>query len=214
MGSLPAVAIERSTRPNLESTELIQIAQAVDTNCRQTNNTTGVYQQPDLTRGAVNILPAGQTVRLGVVGAGTGWSNIVEPIVGWVESQYLTPPTPCTSDVVTELSRPPFLRPDPSNASPTGPIVATPLPGSSQSSGSLVCVVQNVGRLTVLSPTPSEPPLPNVFFSPGESVAFQFTGATRTISNNVFAYIVAPYEGWIRVRDNSGTPSLSGNGCP
>lgn len=90
--SLPGAAIDLTKRPN---PEFIEIAQVSDVDCRQTNAVTGVYQQPDPVSVSQGVLAAGQNVRLEVVGTGTGWSRIREPIVGWVEARYLTPPTPC-----------------------------------------------------------------------------------------------------------------------
>ncbi len=102
LSSLPGAAIDLNERSNLKP---FQIAQAGETNCRQTNTVAGVYQQPDPISVSQGVLPAGQTVRLEVIGTGTGWSRIREPIVGWVEARYLTPPTPCAYPVSAQPER-------------------------------------------------------------------------------------------------------------
>jgi hypothetical protein len=72
-----------------------QVAQTSDSSCRQTNVTTGVYEQPNLDSASRGILPIAQTVRLELLGTGTGWARINEPLVGWIEARYLTPNAPC-----------------------------------------------------------------------------------------------------------------------
>ncbi|MBD3882774.1 hypothetical protein IFO70_13460 [Phormidium tenue FACHB-886] len=80
----------------------LQVAQAVETNCRQTNSATGVYEQPNVNSPSRGILPIAQTVQLEVLGTGTGWARISQPTVGWVEAQYLTPAVPCEGDAAAQ----------------------------------------------------------------------------------------------------------------
>jgi len=72
-----------------------QVAQSLGSSCRQTNATTGVYEQPNLDSASRGILTTAQTVRLELLGTGTGWARINQPLVGWIEARYLTPDVPC-----------------------------------------------------------------------------------------------------------------------
>lgn len=207
IGKLPAGAIDPNARSNPEP---VQIAQAGDTNCRQTNATTGVYQQPDPASFSPGSLPAEQTVRLEVLGTGTGWSRIREPIVGWVESQYLTPPTPCSLDSDNEPSATLFVQPESTATDPTGAGLSTLQPGSPESSLP-VCEVQLPRGLAVLRPNPTSPPVTAI--PPGVPYPFQLTGVTQTVGNQIFAYILAPVEGWIQIGTVGGAATLGGSDC-
>lgn len=99
----------------------LQVAQAEETNCRQTNSATGVYEQPNVNSPSRGILPIAQTVQLEVLGTGTGWARISQPTVGWIEAQYLTPAVPCQSDTTTppaETTSSDTASDDVSNAAP------------------------------------------------------------------------------------------------
>ncbi|HEY9642377.1 MAG TPA: hypothetical protein V6C57_17960 [Coleofasciculaceae cyanobacterium] len=91
-GSQRAIA---SPPPTPAPHAAMQVAQGADSGCRQTNAVTGVYEQPSLDSASRGILSMSQTVRLELVGTGTGWARISQPIVGWVEARYLTPMAAC-----------------------------------------------------------------------------------------------------------------------
>jgi hypothetical protein len=94
----PAIAstIPQIDRPAVsQPASSVQLAQTADTGCRQTNSTTGVYEQPNLDSTSRGVLAAAQTVKLEVLGTGTGWARISQPVTGWIEARYLTPTVAC-----------------------------------------------------------------------------------------------------------------------
>jgi hypothetical protein len=175
MGSLPGAAADLSGRFSDEaakrSGELFDlVAQIGDTNCRQTNTVAGVYQQPDPVSVSQGVLLAGQTVRLEVVGTGTGWSRIREPIVGWVEARYLTPPTPCAYPASTAGVNPtqipqgnsvqPVIARSPIN-NPINPAAPSTFPQPNLPSGQQVTVPPLQTAVTQPYPQPQVYPQPN-----------------------------------------------------
>ncbi|MBI4782602.1 MAG: hypothetical protein HY785_14980 [Oscillatoriophycideae cyanobacterium NC_groundwater_1537_Pr4_S-0.65um_50_18] len=92
-----AIASAPAKYPLSPSVYLAQnhLAQNFDSGCRQTNAITGIYEQPNLDSASRGILPMAQTVRLEVLGTGTGWARINQPVVGWIEARYLMPNVPC-----------------------------------------------------------------------------------------------------------------------
>lgn len=130
--SLPAGAIGLQQRPLSgdalgDTLKVPQPTQTGETLCRQTNAVTAIYQQPDPVSVSQGVLPAGQTVRLEVVGTGTGWSRIRDPIAGWVEARYLTPPTPCTVAFSSPSSQTSATVPPSANPASVAPINSAPI---------------------------------------------------------------------------------------
>ncbi|WP_088890269.1 hypothetical protein [Leptolyngbya ohadii] len=166
LSSFPGLATDRSTlEQNGQFRESVgQMAQSGDTTCRQTNAVTAIYQQPDTLSVSQGVLPPGRTVRLEVVGTGTGWSRIREPIVGWVEARYLTPPTPCPYSTLPQSNRP--LRAAAADRSSQGsnPAPAIPVAQSSPALPSLPLAPSQpiASRAPIMTAAPSSFPSPNL----------------------------------------------------
>jgi hypothetical protein len=79
--------------PPSQSSAQATLAQNIELGCRQTNISTGVYVQPNLNSAAQGVLNSAQTVRL--ESKGEGWARINQPLIGWVQSRYLTPAVSC-----------------------------------------------------------------------------------------------------------------------
>ncbi len=182
-------------------------ASSAETGCRQTNATTGLYTQPSLDSSSRAILSSGQTVRLELLGTGTGWARITAPATGWVESRYLTPPTACTglgtalpaAQVVAPVSSPQAAQPQ------AGPTVTA------------VCEVLPTEGLVVRS-EPAINPGTALYTIPKGVHQFQFTSdhITSHSTNGVerhWTYITAPYPGWISLGAVGGSFNLSGKEC-
>ncbi|NJO39633.1 MAG: cadherin repeat domain-containing protein [Cyanobacteria bacterium CRU_2_1] len=96
--TLPSFACANETISTpITPVEMAQSSQA-DPGCRQTYETIGIYEEPNLMSPSIDVLQVAQTIRLQLIGDRTsvdGWARISQPIVGWVQAQYLTPPTPC-----------------------------------------------------------------------------------------------------------------------
>lgn len=269
---LPARAFDRSDLEK-QAGRSIQLAQVTDTGCRQTNAVTGIYLQPDLTSTSAGILPAGETIRLQVLGTGTGWARISEPAVGWVEAKYLTPTAPCAAPTAyrqinpSPVVNPPVITAPQAASTPTPtqrsfPQPATPpviparsavtvpdLPSPQQpiaqsqfpqpqspvavrSAAPAVPLTNNPAATpTIISVTcdvlPTEglvvrnqPDLATgtgLYTIPQGTHNFQFTGTTRTVASpegqRRWAYILAPYQGWISVGMLNGGTNLGGRTC-
>ena len=268
---LPASAFDRSA-VDKQSVRSMQLAQATDAGCRQTNAVTGVYLQPDLTGASAGVLPAGETIRLQVLGTGTGWARISEPVVGWVEAKYLTPATPCAAPTAyRQINQAPAANPPitttPQAAStsaptqrtfpqPANPPVTTArssvtvpdLPSSQQpvpqsqfpqpqapvaarSTAPAIPSTNSATAPTVVTVTCDVLPVEGLvvrnqpdlatgtglYTIPQGTHNFQFTGATRTIPSpegqRRWAYILAPYQGWISVGMLNGGTNLGGRTC-
>ncbi|HEY9700002.1 MAG TPA: hypothetical protein V6D10_22275 [Trichocoleus sp.] len=126
VSSFSAKAVERSTQVGQIGQLGEQLAQATDTGCRQTNAVTGIYLQPDLNSTSAGVLSAGQTIRLQVLGTGTGWVRISEPAVGWVEAKYLTPVTPCATPTAYQQINPSIAANPPGTTPPQPAAPAQP----------------------------------------------------------------------------------------
>lgn len=217
-------------------------AQTYDTGCRQTNSATGVYVQPNLDSASTGILSQNQTVRLEVAGTGTGWARITEPLLGWLEARYLTPPTSCnglsypgsTGSQVNGsnssiINTPPQSTPsqygygqqgtgrfygDPNSLNNNSTPVETSNTGSSPVS--VVCeVLPSEGLVVRSAPTSSGGTA--LYTIPKGVHTFQFTGTVQTSQTNDgirrWAYILAPYEGWISLGYLGGGFNLGGREC-
>ncbi len=194
----------------------VQIAQSSELGCRQTNSTTGVYEEPNLDSKALGILPVAQTVRLEILGTGTGWTRISQPLVGWIKAMYLTPDAPCDSLAVSPTD--PF--PSPSNPSPNLPATGSQLPmiqppRSQVPPTSARCSVLTASGLDVRSAPTVADDTYLATLRPG-TYLFKFTGDTKTEATPQgtlrWVYITAPLEGWISLglgRDSN----LGGQEC-
>ncbi|MBW4657931.1 MAG: hypothetical protein KME15_04600 [Drouetiella hepatica Uher 2000/2452] len=107
-----------------------QVAQNSDIGCRQTNAITGVYEQPNLDSASRGILPLAQTVRIEVLGTGTGWARINQPVVGWIQARYLTPDASC-GDLGVATPQNPVLSNTATSGSAQAPNRSFGQPGSS-----------------------------------------------------------------------------------
>ncbi|NJR66071.1 MAG: hypothetical protein HC772_13310 [Leptolyngbyaceae cyanobacterium CRU_2_3] len=217
----------------------IQVAQTSDSGCRQTNTTTGVYEQPNLDSTSRGILTSAQTVRLEVMGTGTGWARISQPIVGWIEARYLTPIVPCEGLSATV---PPAMTPEPTtrpNAMPVANRSSNPQstsqqparesfpepdlrqlrpnrPGDIAQITAVTCEVLPAYGLIVRS----EPVMVDATYLatilPG-TYRFQFTRNTKTnpTSEGIqrWVYITAPLEGWISLGYVGKEFNLGGREC-
>lgn len=192
----------------------MQLAQVVETGCRQTNAVTGVYTQPSLDSSSRGILTGGQTVRLELIGTGTGWARITEPVIGWVEAKYLTPSASCTglgnaSSSTTQI---------PGVFTPAQP--STQVAPSTQATPTrtvtVVCEVLPTEGLVVRS-EPSIASNTALYTIPKGAHQFQFTNNHLTTrSGNLerqWAYITAPYQGWISLGGAGLGFNLGGREC-
>jgi hypothetical protein len=179
-----------------------------ETGCRQTNATTGLYAQPSLDSSSRAILSSGQTVRLELLGTGTGWARVTAPATGWVESRYLSPPTACTglgAALPAQIGAP---------VAPGQLAPATPQPVPTVT---VVCEVLPTEGLVVRS-EPTINPSTALYTIPKGVHQFQFTNDHLTSHSNNglerhWAYITAPYPGWISLGAVGGSFNLGGKEC-
>jgi hypothetical protein len=186
-----------------------QLAQPVES-CRRSNSTTGVYTQPSLDSASRGILTSGETVHLEVIGTGTGWARINQPLIGWVEAKYLTP-SACTG-LAASL--------------PAGQYAGQSASSTPQSSTSLppiqitktvkvTCdVLPSEGLVVRKQPATTGDVL---YVIPTGSHSFEFTNnrLATPIGNQErqWAYITAPYQGWISLGITGGSSNLGGREC-
>lgn len=195
---------------------LAQAVPTTETGCRQANTTTGVYVQPSFDSESRGILNRGQTVRLELVGTGTGWARITAPVMGWVEAKYLSPASACTGLPPSQA-----VQSTPAGTGVTAAgSVSSASPGTPMISGSTivtaVCEVLPTEGLVVRS----EPTIAanNALHTIPKGVhQFQFTNDyVRSHSGNVeryWTYITAPYPGWISLGVVGGRFNLGGHAC-
>ena len=191
-----------------------QIAQSSELGCRQTNATTGVYEEPNPDSTALGILPVAQTVRLEVLGTGTGWTRISQPLVGWIKARYLTPNAPCGSLGAGLAGSPTVPVPSPSHSS-SNPSTDSQPPGMQPPLTSARCNVLPPSGLAVRSaPTVADDTYLTTLL-PG-TYLFKFTGATKTDETpegtRRWVYITAPEMGWISL-GLGGESNLGGQEC-
>ncbi|MFM7427560.1 MAG: hypothetical protein ACKO7W_21610 [Elainella sp.] len=204
---LPAGLIAQAAQPNP--------VPAAETGCRQTNATTGLYAQPSLDSSSRAILSSGQTVRLELLGTGTGWARVIAPATGWVESRYLSPPTVCTG-LGTALPAAQIIAP----GMPLASGASTPLPAAAPQTVPTVlavCEVLPTEGLVVRS-EPTISPGTALYTIPKGVHQFQFTNDHLTSHSNNgtarhWAYITAPYPGWISLGAVGGSFNLGGKEC-
>jgi hypothetical protein len=190
-----------------------------ETGCRQTNSVTGVYAQPSLDSNSRGILNTGQTLRLEQVGTGTGWARVAAPLIGWVEAKYLTPASACTGlgATATAPSGAPSIRM--STLPQSAPQAALPqvtVP-SATPTATAVCEVLPTEGLVVRS-EPAITASTALYTIPKGIHQFQFTSdhITGHSGNNIerhWAYITAPYPGWISIGVVGGRSNLGGKEC-
>lgn len=214
MAGLVAIATPNSWA-NPQPIVPVQIAQytavptptATETGCRQTNATTGIYSQPSLDSSSRGLLNLGQTVRLELIGTGTGWARITEPVIGWVEAKYLTPVSACASP--GQASTP---------IAPTATTTQAAMPNQpavTKTVTALCEVLPSEGLVVRSQPSTTEgTPL---YTLPKGSYQFQFTNHhVTTRSGNLeryWSYIMAPYAGWISLGVTGSPFNLGGREC-
>lgn len=182
-----------------------QLAQAIETGCRQTNSMTGIYTQPSLDSASRGILNRGQTVQLELMGTGTGWARITAPIIGWVEAKYLAPSASCQG--LGSISGSAVQMP-----------AAAPAQTSVQASQAItvVCEVLPTEGLVVRS-EPSIASNTALHTIPKGAHQFQFTNNHLTVrSGNLerqWVYINAPHPGWISLGVVGASFNLGGREC-
>lgn len=178
--------------------------------CRRTNTLTGIYVQPSLESSSRGILASGQTVRLEVTGAGTGWARVIEPLIGWVEAKYLTPAA-CSgfAAVAQPVAQPAVIQSASPAASPTISPTISP-------TAAVTCDVLPAEGLIVRSEptTTGNTALQTI---PKGTYQFQFTREhVRSHAGEIqrdWAYITAPYQGWIAIGVVGGQFNLGGKSC-
>jgi hypothetical protein len=205
MRAIGAIALTLCILPNQTNNALageLRLAQNTDLGCRQTNLSTGVYIQPDLTSTSQGLLEQGEIVRLEATGR--GWARITQPLVGWVESRYLSPDVPCEPS--STIANPPDRRiddppPPRSTRSPSVKVTCDVLPAG----GLIVRTEPVVSDRTYLATLPTG------------SHEFAFTRESRvTPDGNDFrrwVYITAPTPGWITLGLEGAPSNLGGNSC-
>lgn len=187
------------------------LAQNAELGCRQANVSTGVYVQPNLDSASQGMLPSAQIVRL--ESKGEGWARINQPLIGWVQSRYLTPAVSCeplngTTTIqnlpkrqITALPPEAPVTPQPNQAN-SAPVKAT-------------CDVLPTNGLVVRS----EPTVEGTYLTtiaPGTH-EFQFTGDARITPSEAgdrrWVYITAPSTGWITLGLEGAPTNLGGQEC-
>jgi hypothetical protein len=204
LGSLSAQANDMPSTGEL-------LAQGTELGCRQTNASTGVYAQPNLDSTSRGLLNRAQVVRL--QRKGEGWARISQPLIGWVESRYLTPAVSCDPlNSNTTIQNPPTpqisaLPPAPSPASSPAPTIT---------SVRVTCDILPPGGLIVRS----EPLVADRTYLttiPAGTHEFQFTRDSRVTrsgdSTRRWVYITAPATGWITLGLEGQPSNLGGNTC-
>lgn len=168
-----------------------------ETGCRQTNALTAIYVQPSLESSSRGLVASGQSLRLEVSGSGSGWARVTEPLIGWIEAKYLTPPTACSGFAPAVLP-------------------ARPAQQAASASPAVTCDVLPVEGLIVRSePTTTSGRVLQTI--PKGTYQFQFTrDHVRSHSGETqrdWAYITSPYEGWIALGIVGGQFNLGGKTC-
>lgn len=188
-------------------------AQSIELGCRQTNVSTGVYVQPNLDSASQGMLLSAQTVRL--ESKGEGWARINQPLVGWVQSRYLTPAVSCDSlNGTTTIQNPPgqqiIALP------PEAPALNPPQNLANNDPVKVTCNVLPTYGLIVRS----EPAVEERFYLTtiaSGTHEFQFTGDARVTQSEAgdrrWVYITAPATGWITLGLAGAPTNLGGQDC-
>lgn len=194
------------------------LAQAVLTQnpelgCRQTNVSTGVYVQPNLDSASQGLLTPAQTVRL--ESKGEGWARINQPLIGWVQSRYLTPTASCDPlNGTTTIQNPPERQ---IIALPPEVPASNPQQNLSNSAPiKVTCDVLPVNGLVVRSKPTVEGQTYLTTLAPGTH-EFQFTRDVRVTQSEAgdrrWVYITAPSTGWITLGLAGAPTNLGGQEC-
>jgi hypothetical protein len=196
------------------------LAQNTELGCRQTNNSTGVYIQPDLGSASQGLLNLAQTIRL--ESKGEGWARINQPIVGWVQSRYLTPAVPCDAlNVITTIQNGTTTVQNPPNPQITALPPAVPASNPQQNVADIAfvkvsCDVLPTDGLTVRSEPAIEGRTYLTTIAPGTH-EFQFTRDARVTQSEAgdrrWVYITAPSTGWISLGLEGAPSNLGGQEC-
>jgi hypothetical protein len=188
------------------------LAQNTELGCRQTNVSTGVYVQPNLNSASQGVLPSARTVRL--ESKGEGWARINQPLVGWVQSRYLTPAVSCDSlNGTTTIQNPPERQ---ITALPPEAPASKPQQDSANSAPiKVTCDVLPADGLAVRSqPTAEGRYLTTI--APGTH-EFLFTRESRVTQSEAgdrrWVYITAPSTGWITLGLEGAPNNLGGQEC-
>lgn len=214
VGYLAAEGIDnRAAQAQTIQPQAVQTS-VTETGCRQTHSVTGVYAQPSLDSNSRGILSTGQTVRLEQVGTGTGWARVAAPLIGWVEAKYLTPASACTGLGTTATA--PSGVPSVGASTPQSALPQVTAP-SATPTATAVCEVLPTEGLVVRS-EPAITASTALYTIPKGTHQFQFTSdhITGHSGNNIerhWAYITAPYPGWISIGVVGGRSNLGGKEC-
>ncbi|NJR39491.1 MAG: SH3 domain-containing protein [Leptolyngbyaceae cyanobacterium CSU_1_4] len=200
---------DRSAQPT--SAENPEFAQNAELGCRQTNVSTGVYVQPNLDSASRGLLTPAQTVRL--ESKGEGWARINQPLIGWVQSRYLTPAVSCSPLNGTIIQNPPE---QPMIASPPEVPAPNPEPVANNAPVKATCDVLPVNGLVVRSEPVVEDRTYLTTIAPG-SHEFQFTPEVKITPSEAgdrrWVYITAPATGWITLGLEGTLTNLGGAAC-
>ena len=193
----------------LQNTEL---AQNTELGCRQTNVSTGVYVQPNLDSASQGLLIPAQVVRL--ESKGEGWARINQPLIGWVQSRYLTPAVSCDPLNGTTIQNPPDRQ---VIASPPEAPASNPEPNlASNAPVKATCDVLPANGLVVRSEPAVEERTYLTTIAPGVH-EFQFTPEVKVTSSEAgdrrWVYIMAPATGWITLGLEGAPTNLGGQEC-
>jgi hypothetical protein len=189
------------------------LAQNAELGCRRTNTSTGVYIQPNLDSASQGMLNSAQTIRL--ERKGEGWARINQPIVGWVQSRYLTPAVPCDP-----LNGTTTIQGSPQQQITALP-PATPAPSPQQNLANtapvkVTCDVLPANGLIVRSEPVVEERTYLTTLAPGTH-EFQFTREAKVMPSEAgdrrWVYITAPSAGWITLGLEGGSSTLGGQEC-
>jgi hypothetical protein len=193
------------------------LAQSSELGCRQTNVSTGVYVQPNLDSASQGMLSPAQTVRL--ESKGEGWARINQPLIGWVQSRYLTPAVSCdplngTTNGTSTIQNPPGRQ---IIGSPPEAPALNPQQNLAESAPiKAICDVLPADGLVVRSEPAVEGRTYLTTIAPGTH-EFQFTRNARVTPSEAgdrrWVYITAPSVGWITLGLEGAPANLGGQEC-
>ena len=173
-----------------------ELAQNTELGCRQTNVSTGVYVQPNLDSASQGLLLSAQIVRL--ESKGEGWARINQPLIGWVQSRYLTPAVSCDPLNGTTIQNSPDRQVI--AAPPEAPAANSQPNLVSNASVKATCDVLPANGLVVRSEPTVEERTYLTTIAPGVH-EFQFTPEVKVTRSEAgdrrWVYITAPATGWI-----------------
>ena len=189
------------------------LAQNTELGCRQTTVSTGVYVQPNLDSASQGMLTPAQTVRL--ESRGEGWARINQPLIGWVQSRYLTPAVSCDPlNGSTTIQNPPERQI--TALPPEAPTPSSQPNLANRDPVKVTCDVLPADGLVVRSEPAMEGRTYLTTIAPGTH-EFQFTRNAKVTQSEAgdrrWVYITAPSTGWITLGLEGAPLNLGGPEC-